>query len=126
MIWRLIKRAVLLVVVVLIVAAVWAVAAVRTDRPVEYADITEQFKYGSIGSEPGGSLLATVGGVLPPYEVFKALPADLQRQAAGRARVRRADCRAGARPAHRRVAAPPARDRSGRVQLRVVPFRNGP
>ena len=74
MIWRLIKTAVLLVVVVLFAAAVWAVAAVRTDRPVEYADITEQFKYGSIGSEPGGSLLATVGGVLPPYAVFKALP----------------------------------------------------
>jgi mono/diheme cytochrome c family protein len=29
----------------------------------------------SIGSEPGGSLLSPVGGVLPPYWVFKALPA---------------------------------------------------
>src|SRR6202011_3037084 len=32
------------------------------------------FKYGSIGSEPGGSILDPVGGVLPPYWVFKALP----------------------------------------------------
>ena len=72
--WRVIKTAIAVGVVVLVVVAVWAVAAVRADRPVEYADITEQFKYGSIGSEPGGSLLSTVGGVLPPYAVFKALP----------------------------------------------------
>lgn len=39
-----------------------------------YADIQEHFKYGSIGSEPGGSILSTVGGVLPPYWVFKSLP----------------------------------------------------
>ena len=46
----------------------------RADRPITYADIEEHFKYGSIGSEPGGSLLSPVGGVLPPYWVFKALP----------------------------------------------------
>ena len=74
MLWRLIKRGVFIVLVLSLAAAVWAVATVRVDRPVEYSDITEHFKYGSIGSEPGVSLLAPVGGVLPPYEVFKTLP----------------------------------------------------
>ena len=75
MIWRVFKAAVVVGFVVLVVAGLWAVSAVRTDQPVVYSDITEHFKYGSIGSEPGGSLLAPVGGVLPPYEVFKTLPA---------------------------------------------------
>ena len=50
------------------------VASVRSDSPVTYSEITEHFKYGSIGSEPGGSLLQPIGGVLPPYAVFTALP----------------------------------------------------
>jgi len=54
--------------------ALWVVAALRTDRPVVHDDIVEHFKYGSIGSEPGVSLLRPVGGVLPPYAVFRALP----------------------------------------------------
>jgi hypothetical protein len=57
-----------------LVVIVWAIVALTTDRPVVQDDIAEHFKYGSIGSEPGGSLLAPVGGVLPPYEVFKTLP----------------------------------------------------
>ena len=52
----------------------WFLGAILTDRPVEYADVVEHFKYGSIGSEPGVSLLQPVGGVLPPYWIFKALP----------------------------------------------------
>jgi hypothetical protein len=52
----------------------WIASALTTDRPVLYSDITEHFKYGSIGSEPGVSLLRPVGGVLPPYSVFTALP----------------------------------------------------
>ena len=56
------------------VVAVWAFVTIRRDTPVEYADVTDHFKYGSIGSEPGGSLLRLVGGTLPPYWVFKALP----------------------------------------------------
>jgi hypothetical protein len=55
-------------------AVLWAVIAIQTDRPVTYAEIAEHFKYGSIGSEPGGSLLSPIGGVLPPYWVFTALP----------------------------------------------------
>jgi hypothetical protein len=61
-------------VAVVLVLIVWVVMSVATDRPVVYDDVAEHFKYGSIGSEPGGSVLAPVGGVLPPYQVFKALP----------------------------------------------------
>jgi hypothetical protein len=50
------------------------VLTMRSDRPVVYDDITEHFTYGSIGSEPGVSLLRPVGGALPPYAVFTALP----------------------------------------------------
>jgi hypothetical protein len=75
MLWKLIKWGVLFGLALAFLLAVWALATVRVDRPVEYADITEHFKYGSIGSEPGVSLLAPVGGVLPPYQVFKTLPA---------------------------------------------------
>ena len=46
----------------------------QSDQTREYSDIQEHFKYGSIGSEPGGSLLTPVGGVLPPYLIFKTLP----------------------------------------------------
>ena len=64
--------------VVAVVAAgavvVWAVVSLRADRPTTYQDIAEHFKYGSIGSEPGGSILRPIGGVLPPYWVFTALP----------------------------------------------------
>jgi hypothetical protein len=52
----------------------WLVVVFSIDRPVTYEDPEEHFKYGSIGSEPGVSLLNPVGGVLPPYWVFKALP----------------------------------------------------
>ena len=52
----------------------WVVAMLRIDRPVTYDDILDHFKYGSIGSEPGVSLLRPVGGALPPYTVFTALP----------------------------------------------------
>src|SRR5687768_14595949 len=54
--------------------ALWVVLALRTDRPVVYDDIVEHFKYGSIGSEPGVSLLRPIGGALPPRSVFTALP----------------------------------------------------
>ena len=53
---------------------VWAVVALRADRPVDYDSVIEHFKYGSIGSEPGVSLMRPVGGALPPYWVFNALP----------------------------------------------------
>jgi mono/diheme cytochrome c family protein len=55
-------------------AAAWFVISINRDVPVAYDDIAEHFKYGSIGSEPGGSLFDPVGGVLPPYAVFTELP----------------------------------------------------
>jgi len=60
--------------VVLAGLAIWTFIQIQTDEPETYAEIEEHFKYGSIGSEPGGSVLSPVGGVLPPYWVFKALP----------------------------------------------------
>jgi len=56
------------------IAVIWVVVSINTDRPVTYENIEDHFKYGSIGSEPGGSLLSPIGGVLPPYWVFTALP----------------------------------------------------
>ena len=97
------------------------------DRPASFvrAAITDHFKYGSIGSEPGVSLLQPVGGVLPPYWVFTRAAVDLPRQAAGRLRLARLHHRARARAADRRLAAPAARHRSGRPELRRVPHRHG-
>ncbi len=63
-----------LLLIVLLAVAVWLVRRFSIDRPVDYRSDVEQFKYGSIGSEPGGSLLNTAGGLLPPYPIFKALP----------------------------------------------------
>src|ERR1051325_3971486 len=57
-----------------LVLILWVVIAISRDRPVAYDDITDHFKYGSIGSEPGVSLMRPVGGVLPPLSVFTALP----------------------------------------------------
>ena len=56
------------------IVAIWALVSIGTDRPTTYDDIQEHFKYGSIGSEPGGSLLAPIGGALPPYWILTALP----------------------------------------------------
>src|SRR5271165_753265 len=63
--------AVILLIVILAAYLIWFFTL---DRTPQYADITEHFKYGSIGSEPGGSIFSSVGGVLPPYWAFKALP----------------------------------------------------
>jgi hypothetical protein len=52
----------------------WLALILTADEPARFADIQEHYKYGSIGSEPGVSLLQPVGGVLPPYWVFRALP----------------------------------------------------
>ncbi len=64
----------LLVLVLLIVAVFCVVRAVRADVPVDYASDAEHFKYGSIGSEPGGSLVDAAGGLLPPEPIFEVLP----------------------------------------------------
>jgi hypothetical protein len=62
-------------VVLIVLLGAWVAVSIRIDAPAVYEDAEEHFKYGSIGSEPGVSLLQPVGGVLPPYWVFRALPA---------------------------------------------------
>ena len=57
-----------------LLSALWLPLTLTADVPRRYSDIQEHYKYGSIGSEPGVSLLRPVGGVLPPYWVFRALP----------------------------------------------------
>ena len=68
------RKLLIVVLIVLAGAVAWALRSISVDRPVTYDDIQDHFKYGSIGSEPGGSLLATIGGALPPYWVLTALP----------------------------------------------------
>ena len=62
----------MIVVVVLVAARLYG--RFNADRPVDYSSEVDHFKYGSIGAEPGGSLLSTAGGLLPPYEIFRVLP----------------------------------------------------
>jgi len=62
----------LLLIIVLIAASL--VRRFTADRPVDYSDPVAHFKYGSIGSEPGGSLLEAAGGLLPPEPIFRVLP----------------------------------------------------
>ncbi|HSX80292.1 MAG TPA: hypothetical protein VLQ80_17190, partial [Candidatus Saccharimonadia bacterium] len=64
-------------VVILLLVLVWVfcfVGRFLEDRPKDYSRIEDHFKYGSIGSEPGGSLFNALGGLLPPYWIFVALP----------------------------------------------------
>jgi len=60
--------------IALLLLAVWLVRHFTADRPTDYSDIRDQFKYGSIGSEPGGTIFDPIGGVLPPYWIFKVMP----------------------------------------------------
>jgi hypothetical protein len=67
----------LVIILAILLLLLWAARFGRrflVDRPVDYSRIEDHFKYGSIGSEPGGSLFYAVGGLLPPYWIFKALP----------------------------------------------------
>ena len=57
-----------------LLTALWLALTLTANEPVRYTSIEDHYKYGSIGSEPGVSLLRPVGGVLPPYWVFRALP----------------------------------------------------
>jgi hypothetical protein len=64
----------LVVLLAIVVCGIWLIWRFAIDRPVDYGNIQEHFKYGSIGAEPGGSLMNTVGGLVPPYWIFRALP----------------------------------------------------
>src|SRR5215813_4387126 len=68
------KELILLLLAIVILVVIYLVGFFNSDRPVDYHSVKEHFKYGSIGSEPGGSILAPVGGVLPPYWIFRVLP----------------------------------------------------
>lgn len=59
---------------ILLVVAGWLYGRFTADRPVDYSDIQDRFKYGSIGSEPGGSIFDAAGGLLPPEPIFAVLP----------------------------------------------------
>jgi hypothetical protein len=71
---RLLRWTVWSIVLLAVIGGGWLAWAVGTDWPVAYDGVVEHFKYGSIGSEPGVSLLDPVGGALPPYWIFTALP----------------------------------------------------
>ena len=71
---RSLRRIVTVAFAIGLLALLWLGAILRSDQPVLYADVVEHFKYGSIGSEPGVSLLRPVGGALPPLAEFAALP----------------------------------------------------
>lgn len=64
----------LLLIAVVLLIVLWLLWRFNADRPEDYGAITDHFKYGSIGSEPGGSLSEAAGGLLPPYLIFKVLP----------------------------------------------------
>jgi cytochrome c5 len=68
------KRRVGVVIALLAVPIVGVLWKFGGNSPVTYSDIGDAFKYGSIGSEPGGSPLNTIGGLLPPREIFLSLP----------------------------------------------------
>src|SRR5258705_10300740 len=65
------RNLVVLVIVIVLLVAAWALVRFTADRPVDYRSAEDHFKYGSIGSEPGGLLAAAIGGLLPPYEIFQ-------------------------------------------------------
>lgn len=63
-----------LIIVVLLIVGYSVLRRFTADKPVAYASSAQHFLYGSIGSEPGGSLVHPIGGMLPPYQVFAVLP----------------------------------------------------
>ena len=84
-------RTVLLVGLPLIVAGVLVWNLTR-DYPLDDdATPDDLFKYGSIGSETGGTLLHPIGGLLPPAPIFKALPSVCTRVADAVRRAPRQD-----------------------------------
>jgi hypothetical protein len=74
--WRSVRQPLLVTLSGLTILTVfWAIGRFSADRTRRYPNIEDAFKYGSIGSEPGGSLSHAIGGMLPPRAVFEVLPA---------------------------------------------------
>ncbi len=59
---------------IVILVVVWLAWRFSSDRPLTFKTAEEHFKYGSIGAEVGGSVFNPIGGILPPYWIFKILP----------------------------------------------------
>jgi len=59
---------------IVILVVVWLAWRFSSDRPSTFKTAEEHFKYGSIGAEVGGSVFNPIGGILPPYWIFKVLP----------------------------------------------------
>jgi hypothetical protein len=65
----------LVILALILLLVIWAIWRFNRDTTQHYSNIVEHFKYGSIGSEVGGSLSNAVGGLLPPERIFAVLPA---------------------------------------------------
>lgn len=65
----------LIILGIIALIVLWAFYRFGRDSTPEYAEIQDHFKYGSIGSEVGGTLSNAVGGLLPPERIFAVLPA---------------------------------------------------
>lgn len=68
------RRATILSVLALLGLAALGYGYFNLDRPEDFDDVVEHFKYGSIGSETGGSVLYPAGGYVPPYWIFMTMP----------------------------------------------------
>jgi len=62
---RRVRIVLLIILAIVVVIAAYLYWTFNPNRPVDYADIQEHFKYGSIGSEPANGI---------PYWIFKVLP----------------------------------------------------
>ena len=65
----------LLVLAIILLILAWAIWRFSRDSTDHYEAMQDNFKYGSIGSEVGGTLSDAVGGLLPPERIFAVLPA---------------------------------------------------
>lgn len=65
----------LIILFIILLILIWAFWRFDRDSTENYADIQEHYKYGSIGSEVGGTLSESQGGLLPPARIFEVLPA---------------------------------------------------
>ena len=98
-------RRTILWIVVIVVVAVIALLLIRKftmDRPVDYRAEVDHFKYGSIGSEPGGSLAPPSAGCCRRTRFSGCCRRCAPTSCLG-ATLARADFRAGPRPPGRRV-----------------------
>src|SRR4030095_6299061 len=63
-----------LIIAIVLLLVVYLAWRFNADRPVRYAGDLDHFQYGSIGSEPGGSLTNAIGGGAAPDHLFTGAP----------------------------------------------------